>query len=134
MTELKTKRFVLFSLVGLYLLYSWFVYTNGTETHYQITASANKGKQIFQQKNCISCHQIYGLGGYMGPDITNAITNRGEAYCRSLIQSGTDRMPKFALEQKDLDDLIDYLVYIDSTSEYPIKNYETTWYGTVNKK
>lgn len=134
MTELKTKRLVLFTLIGLYLLYSWFVYTNGTETQYEITSSANQGKQLFQQKNCIACHQIYGLGGYMGPDLTNVMSRRGDAYCRALIQAGTDRMPGFQLEINELNNLIDYLSFVDSTADYSLKNYETTWYGTVSRK
>ncbi len=36
-----------------------------------VGAPAAAGKLLYQKYNCQACHQIYGLGGYMGPDLTN---------------------------------------------------------------
>ena len=78
------KLVIFFSLFGLYLLYSVIVYTKGTDCIVSIPveeqSKTNRGKALFQQNNCIACHQLYGLGGYLGPELTNAYSdnNRGE--------------------------------------------------------
>jgi nitric oxide reductase subunit C len=72
--SLGAKRIIFFSLVIAYILYTSFVYTEGTITENLISDEAAEGRQIFRDKNCIACHQLYGLGGYMGPDLTNVIS------------------------------------------------------------
>ena len=110
------------SLFGLYLLYSIIVYTKGTEITHTIPAdeqaSITKGKVLFQQHNCTSCHQIYGLGGYLGPELTNAYSDplRGELYMRTFLQAGGQRMPKFGFRQEEINALISYLKYVDATA------------------
>ncbi|MBK7127924.1 MAG: cytochrome c [Crocinitomicaceae bacterium] len=131
--SLKTRRTIFFTLFIGYIGYSIFVYTIGTETNAPINEFAREGKRVFQEKNCIACHQFYGLGGYMGPDLTNVISNKGEAYVRSFIANGTQKMPKFNLSIQEIDYLVAYLTYIDSTSKYPHKDASVTWYGMVNK-
>jgi nitric oxide reductase subunit C len=132
--SLKAKRIIFFSLVIAYILYTSFVYTAGTITENLISDEAAEGRQIFREKNCISCHQLYGLGGYMGPDLTNVISNKGENYVRTYLEIGTAKMPDFELEENEILDLISYLKYIDNTSTYPLRDIEITWYGTVIKR
>ena len=129
---LSVKRIVFFTLVTAYLFYTSFVYTEGTITEYPITGEAIEGRQLFRDKNCIACHQLYGLGGYMGPDLTNVISSKGEIYVRAFLENGTQKMPDFNLEVREVKNLIAYLTYVDSTSFYPIRNFDLTWYGTVN--
>ncbi len=31
----------------------------------------DKGKELFAKKNCSMCHKIEGVGGKMGPDLSN---------------------------------------------------------------
>jgi nitric oxide reductase subunit C len=130
--SLRTKRLVFFTLVSAYLLYTLFVYTKGTSTESPISGEAIEGRQLFREKNCISCHQLYGLGGYMGPDLTNVISAKGEIYVRSFLENGTEKMPDFDLKENQVKSMIAYLTYVDSTSFYPVRNFELTWYGTVN--
>jgi len=75
------------------------------------------GQQIWQQKNCQACHQIYGLGGYMGPDLTNAMAEKGkgEQYLKMIIQTGTIRMPKFNLSEEQADQVIAFLKHLDKS-------------------
>ena len=93
--------------------------------------TARHGQQVFQDYNCIACHQFYGLGGYMGPDLTNVISNRGEIYARAFIASGTASMPNLGLADDEIDAVVAYLAFVDQTGTYPAKNYEIQWYGTV---
>ncbi len=108
--------------MSLYFLYSFVVYTEGTENALNLSgaeqAIVSKGKTLFQDNNCISCHQIYGLGGYLGPELTNAYSDprRGELYMRTFLQAGGQRMPKFGFRPEEIDALISYLKYVDSTA------------------
>lgn len=132
--KLQHKRLIFFSLVFAYISYSVFVFTKGTETKSGMSPEAHAGKNIFQEKNCIACHQIYGLGGYMGPDLTNVISVKGEIYTRSFIENGTAKMPDFNLQDEEINSLIAYLTFIDSTTVYPDSTIRLTWYGNMDKK
>jgi nitric oxide reductase subunit C len=94
---------------------------------------ARTGQQVFQDYNCIACHQFYGLGGYMGPDLTNVISNRGEAYARAFITAGTARMPNLRLNDEEISALVTYLAFVDQTGTYPPKVYDVQWTGVVTR-
>jgi nitric oxide reductase subunit C len=100
-------------------MYSFIVYTKATEAAPVISATEQqeirKGKQLFQEYNCIACHQFYGLGGYLGPDLTKAWSdkNRGEAYIKAMLKSGGARMPKYELSDADINALSAYLKFAD---------------------
>jgi len=132
--SLSRKRGILICLVILYLVANYFVYTSATATTEPINDSARSGRLVFQKYNCVACHQIYGLGGHMGPDLTNVMTEKGEPYVRSFVENGTQRMPKFEMSTQELDDLVSYFDYLGKTSEYQNSNYSFTWYGTVNQQ
>jgi nitric oxide reductase subunit C len=116
------KIIVFISLFCSYLIYSTVVYTKGTAINSVIwdeeTASIIKGKKLFQKHNCISCHQLYGLGGYLGPELTTAYSDkaRGEMYMRAFLQAGGTRMPNFHFSKDEIDDIIHYLKYVDTTA------------------
>lgn len=120
-------------LCAAFIFYSAYVYTKGTEAAHlpPMTAIERQGAQVFQDYNCVACHQFYGLGGYMGPDLTNVISNKGAAVARAFIAAGTARMPNLGLAQDELDALIAYLSFVDRTGTYPVENYEVQWYGFV---
>ncbi|MBT8099285.1 MAG: c-type cytochrome [Gammaproteobacteria bacterium] len=121
------------TLCVAFSFYSVYVYTDGTDASHipAMNAAERDGAEVYQQYNCVACHQFYGLGGYMGPDLTNVISNRGEAYTRAFIVAGTARMPKLGLTAAEVDAVIDYLAFVDRTGSYPAKNVEIEWYGTV---
>ncbi|MGV3529397.1 MAG: c-type cytochrome [Flavisolibacter sp.] len=102
--------------------YSAAVYTSGTESNVNWPAEkmqrSLRGKTLYQQYNCQSCHQIFGLGGYLGPDLTTAWsdTRRGPVYLKALLQSGGARMPNFDFSEVQINDIITYLEYVDQTA------------------
>ena len=87
----------LFLFLG-FIIYSSFVYTTGTaENNIVMNKNAIFGKLLYQKNNCTACPQIYGLGGYLGPELTTVISqqNKGETNARSFIQTGKQKMPDF---------------------------------------
>jgi len=134
-----SKRLIIGALVFSSFIYSVFVYTAGTANNkgeILINPKTQNGKLLFQEYNCISCHQIYGLGGYMGPDITNIISanNKGEMYAKAFLLSGTQRMPNFHLKENEIDELIAFLTYVDKTGISPVKKFSINIDGTINQE
>ena len=109
------RVFAFLTLMFLYGAYSGWVYTSGTSTVLSMTPDEVTGKQRFERHNCQSCHQVFGLGGYLGPELTTVISdrNRGALYARALLQSGGSRMPDFRFSSNEINALIAYLPYVD---------------------
>lgn len=127
------NRAIFLTLCAVFIPYSGYVYTRGTEASHiaPMSDQARQGQTLFQEHNCVACHQFYGLGGYMGPDLTNVISNKGSSYARAFLMSGTQRMPNFNLNESELDAIVSYLEFVDTTGRYPADNYQINWYGTV---
>jgi nitric oxide reductase subunit C len=105
-------------LIVSYLLFSVTIYLYGSGNYQMKTnEKALAGQQIWQQKNCQACHQIYGLGGYMGPDLTNATSEKGkgEEYMKMVLQTGTIRMPRFNLSNEQIDEVIAFLKHVNNS-------------------
>lgn len=105
-----------------YLTYSAIVYTRGTQNTVRMTgplpASVKAGKTIYENYNCTSCHQLYGLGGYLGPELTTAYSDplRGPVFMKAFLQGGGPRMPNFRFSEAQINSLLSYLQYVDSTA------------------
>ncbi len=115
------KKIILLTFVGLaYIGYTFWVYTIGT-TSSELNHEAIAGKKIWQAYNCQSCHQIFGLGGFLGPDLTTAISDskRGETYIRAILKSGGNRMPVFGFTDSEINQLVSYLRYINKNATVP---------------
>jgi len=90
------------------------------------------GWNIWQQKNCNSFHQLYGLGGYMGPDLTNTASIKGKEYMKVFIRYGSGKMPNFHLNKKEVNDLISFLEWVDKTGLSKVPDSAVHWTGTYS--
>lgn len=126
-------RLLFCSMTAIFFAYSAYVWTGGTTAPQSavMTEQVKRGQHLYQANNCTACHQFYGLGGYMGPDLTNVISSKGPAYASAFLISGTERMPDFGFDKQDIDDLMSFLEFVDSMGTYQAPVYELTWYGTV---
>lgn len=109
-------------LIGVFSIYNFVIYTSKTAYKtVQLSEKAIKGENIWLQNNCNSCHQIYGLGGYLGPDITNVYSKqgKGENYIKTIVNSGIKSMPKFNFSEVEKDQLVQFFKEIDQTGHYP---------------
>lgn len=117
-----SKLIIFAGLFILYSLYSIIVYTKGTNNAVALSGTeqlkTGKGKELFQQYNCIACHQLYGLGGYLGPELTTAYSDktRGELYMKAFLKAGGQRMPNFHFNDEEVEAIISYLKYVDATA------------------
>lgn len=113
---------ILVVLIGLFSIYNYIIYTSKTAYNtVHLSEKAILGENIWLQNNCNSCHQIYGLGGYLGPDITNVYSKqgKGEKYIKTIVNSGINSMPKFNFSEVEKDHLVQFFKEIDQTGHYP---------------
>lgn len=88
----------------------------------------------WQEKNCQSCHQLYGLGGYMGPDLTNIASEKGKGpgYMQSFIKYGTGKMPNLNLSDTEVANIIAYLSWVDKSGRSKVPPEAVHWTGSYN--
>lgn len=123
-------RFLLFLLCAVFAVYSGLVYTAAPTGGEVASSEVRSGMRVWQANNCASCHQLYGLGGYLGPDLTNVHGQKGEARIRTFVRFGTGRMPALALNDADLDALVAFLAWIDRSGESKVREGHVHWTGT----
>lgn len=112
-------------LIVIFSIYNFFIYTSQDQLFpIKLSTKEIRGQNLWQKNNCWSCHQIYGLGGYLGPDLTNIYsdTNKGPAYIKAILNSGVKSMPKYKFSKNEKEAIVSYLKTIDSTGYFP--NYE----------
>jgi len=117
----------------VFIVYSGLVYTQGdTPIASRPDEHIKNGWKIWQEKNCQSCHQLYGLGGYMGPDLTNAYSakEKGHEYMVGFIKNGTGRMPNYRFSDADVADLVSFLAWVDKSGSVKVQASSVHWTGT----
>jgi nitric oxide reductase subunit C len=92
------------------------------------------GWNIWQKNNCQACHQLYGLGGYLGPDLTNIASDpvKNEMYIRTFIKYGASRMPNFNLNDTEISELVTFLKWVDKSGRARVPAERVTQLGNYN--
>lgn len=131
--NLNTKPYILGMAILLtaFGLYNYIIYNTDGYVHAEkLSPMAVKGQQLFQNNRCWSCHQLYGLGGYLGPDLTNIYSDekKGSLYIKAFLNSGVKSMPQFNFDETEKDALVEYLKHVDNTGIYP--NYDAKFDAT----
>lgn len=128
-----------FALCFLFLIYTLSIYltpltvakTSGIDTE-----KAVKGRLMWQKYNCQSCHQLYGLGGYLGPDLTNVVSNpkKGEMMIKQILKYGVKQMPAYNMPDEDYQCLIEFLKSADASGLADPRKYNISKTGMINQK
>lgn len=79
-----------------------------------------RGLVLWQSLRCESCHALFGLGGHLGPDLTNVMRRRNDAFVRFMLRHGAGAMPALNLGDAAASDLIAYLSLLDHLATYPL--------------
>ncbi len=125
------KMVVVTLLVIAFLSYSSYIYYRLPVNKYAVDPNAEDGKMVWQKYNCNACHQIYGLGGYLGPDLTNIYSLKGADYIKPLVNFGPRTMPAFHLSDIELKDLIAYLKSVDASGKSDPRTFTIHSNGTI---
>lgn len=129
----KKKVITALTLVTGFLFYSFFIYSTLPVKYVKVVPEVSKGKLVWQQYNCNACHQVYGLGGYLGPDLTNEYSVKGPDYIKAFLKSGTVTMPNFHLNEEEIKDLLSYLQNIDLSGKADPRTFTINTDGTIQQ-
>jgi nitric oxide reductase subunit C len=92
-----------------------------------LTPAVERGKQIWETRNCIGCHTLLGEGAYYAPELGNVTKRRGGEFVKAWMKSmptnaaGRRQMPQFNLNEQQLDDLVQFLDWTSkiNTEKWP---------------
>lgn len=125
-------------LIACFALYNANIYMD-KENYGKVRLSeeALRGEQLWLRNNCNACHQLYGLGGYLGPDLTNVVATKSPEIIKVFLVSGVKSMPVFSFSEPEKDQLVQFLKEVNETGYYPninAKIEKTGWVELQYKK
>lgn len=99
-----SREAVLGLLVASYLIVSTIAYLDFPRHNLNEPLSdlERAGLRIWRENNCQACHQIYGFGGFLGPDLTNRVTDQTpDQQLSRILTVGARKMPAFNFSPDD---------------------------------
>ena len=111
MVEGLTKKVLLACLVAAFGVQTALVYTD--ERQAPLSDTELRGRALWHDGACQVCHQIYGQGGFLGPDLTNAASRLDDSRLESLLTVGSGQMPAYGFDSEEIADLSAYLEALD---------------------
>jgi len=130
----KLYSFVFMGLMLVYAIFNTIIYTAKSEYgNVKLSHEAVRGETLWLKNNCNACHQLYGLGGYLGSDLTNVYSASGksEEVLKTFMISGVKSMPKFNFSPGEQDAILQFLKEVDQTGYYPDRNARFRYDGWV---
>ncbi len=114
--SIRARKNLFLVLVVVFFVQTWLVYTDpaGRATP-PLSRLAAAGRAIWLEHNCQSCHQLYGFGGFLGPDLTNASERLTRARLDTVLSVGAGQMPAFHLSEQERGAVAAFLAAIHST-------------------
>lgn len=133
MASHRQNKMILSVLLIAFLSYSFYIYANLPAKIITVNPGAEKGKLVWQKYNCNACHQVYGLGGYLGPDLTNVYSRRSPEYIGAFLKTGSNSMPVFHLSAEETKSLLAFLGVLDASGKAEPKSFTINYDGTIEQ-
>jgi len=103
-------------LVAAFMVQTALVYTDQTPLKRDpLSPLALRGRALWHANNCQTCHQFYGFGGFLGPDLTNAAPRLSRDRLDTILTEGYGQMPPFGMSSEQIDAIQAYLTEVDRT-------------------
>lgn len=106
-----SKKILLSVLVVSFAIQTGLVYSD--EVDLRLSQDAVEGRKLFHDGSCQVCHQLWGQGGFLGPDLTNAASRVDETRLASLLTVGSGQMPAFRYSDEQVRQMAAFLDEID---------------------
>ncbi len=111
MVTARAKKIMMAFLVAAFAVQTALVYSD--EPTGPIDDDAIRGRELWHDNGCQVCHQFYGQGGFLGPDLTNAYSSVDTARLRFVLTIGSGQMPAFDLSNTEIRDIRAFLKAMD---------------------
>lgn len=125
------------TLCTLFIVYSFSIYLQPYfKKSVADTNAIAAGRLVWQENNCQSCHQLYGLGGYLGPDLTDEYSTpgKGKDFIKAMLSTGIKQMPAFHLSDKEFNQLAAYLKSVDESGNADPRQFKKLKTGMIEEK
>lgn len=94
-----------------------------------MSPSVVRGKEIWEENNCMGCHTILGEGAYYAPELTKVVERRGVPWIKIFLKDpqamfpGQRKMVKYDFTEAEIDDVTAFLSWIGTidTNGFPAK-------------
>ncbi|MEK8028525.1 MAG: hypothetical protein RLY78_358 [Pseudomonadota bacterium] len=92
-----------------------------------LTPAVERGKTLWETRNCIGCHTLLGEGAYFAPELGNVYQRRGGEFIKAWIKAqpthapGRRQMPQFNFTEEQLNDMVEFLKWTGqiNTEKWP---------------
>lgn len=111
MFQPSSKKVLLSVLVATFVVQTSLVYSDDVDL--VLTDDAVAGRKLFHDGSCQVCHQLWGQGGFLGPDLTNAASRVDQTRLASLLTVGSGQMPAYGYDDGQIAEIRAFLVEID---------------------
>lgn len=103
------------ALVACFAVQTCLVYDD-ERSEAPLEGQALRGAELWHENGCQVCHQLYGFGGFLGPDLTNRASELGEGFeqrLASVLETGPGQMPRYGSSPEEVAALAAFLTAMD---------------------
>jgi nitric oxide reductase subunit C len=111
MVRASIKKTAMACLVAAFVIQTTLVYTDDRQE--LLSGAALQGRALWHEGSCQVCHQVYGQGGFLGPDLTNVAGRVDASRLESLLTVGSGQMPAFNYTAEEIAAVAAYLEALD---------------------
>jgi len=115
------RKAMMASLLACFVGQTVLVYTDETADRTPpLSELALEGRHIWHDYNCQACHQLYGFGGFLGPDLTNAGPRLAASDHLTKVltegpNEGISQMPAFWMNEDQIAALEQFFIELNET-------------------
>ncbi len=83
-----------------------------------LTEGVIKGKELWDENNCMGCHTILGEGAYYAPELTKVIDRRGPELVKTILMMEQPWAPKgrkmvaYGFSDEEANNLVEFFTWI----------------------
>ena len=111
MVDATVKKTMMTVLVAAFVVQTVLVYSDQRQE--PLSADALAGRELWHANAGQVCHQVYGQGGFLGPDLTNASSRVDNARLGLLLKEGSGQMPALGFTDEQVAHMAAYLKALD---------------------
>jgi nitric oxide reductase subunit C len=110
------RKAMMASLLLAFAGQSALVYADDTaDAQPRLDELALEGRRIWLDNNCQVCHQLYGFGGFLGPDLTNVAARIDRTRLETMLTVGSGQMPAWGFDEQQIDAVEAFLRALNGT-------------------